>query len=101
MTRTVVAEGYGGPEVLAVQDIVLPDPGRDLVGTDEAPDTSVELIADRTRIATIAGFAPAPGLGIAVLTEVTVAHAFPVDAAPEAHRYLQTGHARGKVVLVP
>jgi NADPH:quinone reductase-like Zn-dependent oxidoreductase len=27
MTKTVVAEGYGGPEVLAVQDIVLPDPG--------------------------------------------------------------------------
>ena len=29
MTKTVVAEGYGGPEVLAVQDIVLPHPGED------------------------------------------------------------------------
>ena len=27
MSKTVVAEGYGGPEVLAVQDIVLPDAG--------------------------------------------------------------------------
>ena len=27
MTRTVVAESYGGPEVLAIQDIELPEPG--------------------------------------------------------------------------
>ena len=27
MSKTVVADGYGGPEVVAVQDIVLPDPG--------------------------------------------------------------------------
>ena len=31
------------------------DAALDLVGTDEALDTSVELIADRSRIATIAG----------------------------------------------
>lgn len=102
------------------------DAALDLVGTDEALDTSVELVADRGRIATIAGFARAGELGIAVLTgadggqairdasrveliklatdgklEVTVDRAFPLDEAPEAHRYLQTGHARGKVVLVP
>ena len=34
MTKTVVAEGYGGPEVLAVQDIVLPHPGEDQVLID-------------------------------------------------------------------
>jgi NADPH:quinone reductase-like Zn-dependent oxidoreductase len=98
----------------------------DLVGTDEALDTSVELVADRSRIATIAGFARAPELGIAILTEadggqeirdasrapilalasdgklaVTVDKVFPLPEAPEAHRYLRTGHARGKVVLVP
>lgn len=98
----------------------------DLVGTDEALDTSVELVADRSRIATIAGFGRAPELGIAILTEadggqeirdasrapilelaaqgklaVTVDKVFPLDEAAEAHRYLQTGHARGKVVLVP
>jgi NADPH:quinone reductase-like Zn-dependent oxidoreductase len=98
----------------------------DLVGTDEALDTSVELVADRSRIATIAGFGRAAELGIAALTgadggqeirdaarapllalaadgklEVTVDKVFKLEEAPEAHRYLQTGHARGKVVLVP
>jgi NADPH:quinone reductase-like Zn-dependent oxidoreductase len=98
----------------------------DLVGSDEALDTSVELVADRSRIATIAGFARAGELGIAALTgadggqairdaarpelialaadgrlEVTIDKVFPLEEAPEAHRYLQTGHARGKVVLVP
>jgi NADPH:quinone reductase-like Zn-dependent oxidoreductase len=102
------------------------DAALDLVGTDEALDTSVELVADRNRIATIAGFARAGELGIAVLSgadggqairnearpelirlaaagklTVTVDRAFPLDEAAEAHRYLQTGHARGKVVLVP
>jgi NADPH:quinone reductase-like Zn-dependent oxidoreductase len=102
------------------------DAALDLVGTDEALDTSVELVADRGRIATIAGFARAGELGIAVLTgadggqeirdasraevialaadgklDVTVDKTLSLDEAPEAHRYLQTGHARGKVVLVP
>ncbi|WP_319453082.1 MULTISPECIES: NADP-dependent oxidoreductase [unclassified Mycobacterium] len=102
------------------------DAALDLVGTDEALDTSVELVTDRARIATIVGFARAPELGIAALTEadggqairdasrpelialvvdgkleVTVDKVFPLEEAPEAHRYLQTGHARGKVVLVP
>jgi NADPH:quinone reductase-like Zn-dependent oxidoreductase len=102
------------------------DAALDLVGTDEALDTSVELIADRSRIATIAGFARAGELGIAALTgadggqairdgarphlielaaagklEVSVDRTFPLDEATEAHRYLQTGHAKGKVVLVP
>lgn len=102
------------------------DAALDLVGTDEALDTSVELVADRSRIATIAGFGRAAELGIAALTgadggqairdaarpdllalardgmlEVIVDRAFPLDEAAEAHRYLQTGHARGKVVLLP
>lgn len=102
------------------------DAALDLVGTDEALDTSVELVAGRDRIATIAGFARAGELGIAALSgadggqairnearpelirlaaagqlTVTVDKTFPLDEAAEAHRYLQTGHARGKVVLVP
>jgi NADPH:quinone reductase-like Zn-dependent oxidoreductase len=102
------------------------DAALDLIGSDEALDTSVALVADRARIATIAGFGRAAELGIAALTgadggqairdasraeiialaadgklEVTVDKVFPLDEAPEAHRYLQTGHARGKVVLVP
>jgi NADPH:quinone reductase-like Zn-dependent oxidoreductase len=77
MTRTVVAEGYGGPEVLALQDILLP--------------------------------APSQGQ---VLVDVRAAGTNPTDdklysgemgrdpAKAEAHRHLQTGHARGKVVVV-
>jgi NADPH:quinone reductase-like Zn-dependent oxidoreductase len=125
--------GYGAEPVAygegladRVRAIGAVDAALDLVGTDEALDTSVELVADRGRIATIAGFARAPELGIAVLTgadggqeirdgsrgevirlaaagklEVTVDRTFPLEEAAEAHRYLQTGHARGKVVLVP
>jgi NADPH:quinone reductase-like Zn-dependent oxidoreductase len=102
------------------------DAALDLVGTDEALDTSVELVADRSRIATIAGFGRAAELGIAALTgggegaairagarhklvelaaggalEVFVDKVFALDKVADAHRYLLTGHAHGKVVLVP
>lgn len=103
------------------------DAALDLVGTDEALDTSVELVADRSRIATIAGFFGwGAELGIATLTgadggqeirdaarpdllalardgkfEISIDRTFPLDDAAEAHRCLQTGHAGGKVVLLP
>jgi NADPH:quinone reductase-like Zn-dependent oxidoreductase len=125
--------GYGAEPVAygegladRVRAIGAVDAALDLVGTDEALDTSVELVADRGRIATIAGFGRAEELGIAVLTgadggqairdasradvtalaadgklDVTVDKALPLEDAAEAHRYLQTGHAKGKVVLVP
>jgi NADPH:quinone reductase-like Zn-dependent oxidoreductase len=32
---------------------------------------------------------------------VTVDKTFPLEEAADAHRYLQIGHAHGKVVLVP
>ena len=117
---------YGDGLADRVRAIGAVDAALDLVGTDEALDTSVELVADRGRIATIAGFARGPELGIAVLTgadggqeirdgsrgdvirlvaagklDVTVDRTFPLEAAADAHRYLQTGHAGGKVVLVP
>ena len=117
---------YGPGLADRVRAIGVPDAALDLVGTDEALDTSVELVADRTRIATIAGFARAGELGIAALTgadggqavrdaarpdlirlaaagqlTVTVDKVFPLADAADAHRYLQTGHAHGKVVLVP
>jgi NADPH:quinone reductase-like Zn-dependent oxidoreductase len=117
---------YGAGLADRVRAIGPVDAALDLVGTDEALDTSVELVADRGRIATIAGFGRAAELGIAALTgadggqeirdgsraeiielaaagklKVTVDRVFPLAEAPEAHRYLQTGHARGKVVLVP
>ena len=117
---------YGAGLADRVRAIGTVDAALDLVGTDEALDTSVELVADRSRIATIADFARAGELGIPALTgadggqeirdasraellalaadgklKVTVDKVFPLHEAPEAHRYLQTGHARGKVVLVP
>ncbi len=117
---------YGDGLADRVRAIGTVDAALDLVGTDEALETSAELVPDVARIATINGFARAPELGIAVLTgadggdeiraaarpellalaasgklEVTVDRAFPLEEAPEAHRYLLTGHARGKVVLLP
>lgn len=117
---------YGPGLADRVRDLGAVDAALDLVGTDEALDTSVELVADRGRIATIAGFGRAGELGIAALTgaddgqairdaarpelialategklEVTVDKVFSLAEAAEAHRYLQAGHARGKVVLVP
>jgi len=125
--------GYGahpvayGPGVTERVRAVGPvDAALDLAGTDEALDVSVELVADRGRIATIVGFGRAAELGIAALTgadggqairdgarpellelatdgklEVTVDRVFSLGEAAEAHRQLQAGHTRGKVVLVP
>jgi NADPH:quinone reductase-like Zn-dependent oxidoreductase len=117
---------YGEGLADRVRAIGQVDAALDLVGTDEALDTSVELVADRGRIATIAGFGRAAELGIAALTgadggqairdaarpeliklaaagklEVTVDQSFPLSEVADAHRYLQTGHAHGKVVLIP
>jgi NADPH:quinone reductase-like Zn-dependent oxidoreductase len=105
------------------------DAALDTVGTDEAIDVSVELVADRTRIATIAGFTRAAELGVAALgsgpgadpgTElrtaartvlvdlasrgelaVPVARAFALDDVAEAMQLVASGHPGGKVVLVP
>ncbi|GHF13353.1 putative oxidoreductase [Streptomyces spiralis] len=101
----------------------------DLVGTDEAVDVSVELVTDRSRIATIAGFERGaqagikllgggpgadPGTGIREaarlqLTEaaaagrlrILIASSHPLRAAAAAHRESMAGHTTGKIVLVP
>ncbi|MET7451912.1 NADP-dependent oxidoreductase [Streptomyces sp. NPDC005574] len=101
----------------------------DLVGTDEAVDVSLELVADRSRIASIAAFARGAGAGIKLLgggpgadpgTEVRaaarpqlteaaeagrlrilVAGTYPLRDAADAHRQSLTGHTTGKIVLVP
>lgn len=99
----------------------------DLVGTDEAAETSLEVVADRSRIATIAAFGRAASDGIKLLgggpgadpgTEiraaarpelaqlaasgqlrVLIAATFPLAEAAEAHRALAASHAPGKIVL--
>jgi NADPH:quinone reductase len=105
------------------------DAAIDGIGTDEALDVSIELVADRQRIATVAnsrrglelgtqalGGAPGcdPGTEIrdkarfelARLAQsgevaVTVAGSYPLAQASEALTQLATGHTHGKIVLVP
>ncbi|HEX9063790.1 MAG TPA: NADP-dependent oxidoreductase [Streptosporangiaceae bacterium] len=105
------------------------DAAADLAGTDEAVDVSLELVADRSRIATIAapmragrdgfkalGGAPGadPGTEIraAARTElarragtgelrVIMAGTFPLSDAAGAHRAIMTGHTHGKIALIP
>jgi NADPH:quinone reductase len=105
------------------------DAAVDLVGTDEAVDVSLELVADRQRIATIAAFGRAASEGIKALgggpgadpgtelrdaarpdlaeaagagrLEVVVAGTFPLEEVAAAHRQGMAGHTHGKLVLVP
>jgi len=103
------------------------DAAVDCVGTDEAVDVSLELVADRDRIASIAAFARGAEVGIKLLgggpgadpgTDVrnaarlqlaeladqgkleVLARSFELDQVAEAHREGQTGHVTGKLVLV-
>jgi NADPH:quinone reductase len=96
----------------------------DTVGTDEAIGTSLALVADRERIATIAAGQRGSELGIKVVTDpgpegraaaglellrlvgegkvrVVVAAAYPLSQVTEAHRALASGHTHGKIILVP
>ncbi|WP_149085505.1 MULTISPECIES: quinone oxidoreductase family protein [Microbacterium] len=99
----------------------------DAVGTDEAVEVSLSLVADRRRIVTIAnpfrasadGFLAIAGsmpdsarfrdevrselLALAQNGDlvVPVARTFPLTEAQAAHRLLATGHPGGKLALVP
>ena len=101
----------------------------DLIGTDEAVDVSLELVADRGRIATIAAFPGGQQAGLKVLggapgadpgTEirdaarlelvrlaqdgalrVIVTKTFPLPDAAAAHREIMNGHTNGKIALIP
>lgn len=103
------------------------DAAVDAIGTDEAVDTSLALV-DTERFASIAAFGRA-GDGIRLLgggpgadpgTElrraaraelialvedgrltVTVDRTYPLAEARAAHTYLRSGHARGKIALIP
>lgn len=105
------------------------DAALDLVGTDEAVDVSLDLVADKARIATIAAFGRAGQAGIKALgggpgadpgTEirtaarldlarlagrgkllVVVGETFPLAKAADAHRAIMTGHTTGKIALIP
>lgn len=101
----------------------------DTVGTDEALDVSLELVADPARIASITGSDRRFGTGIKLLgygpgqdagtdyrasvrahlaglagtggVRVVVAKTFPLADAAKAHEFGQSGGGAGKIVLVP
>ena len=101
----------------------------DFAGTDEALDVSLELVADRTRIASITGsprratsgikllgYGPGQDAGIEIrnvaraqLVEragsgtlrVVIDTTFPLTEAAKAHEIGIAGHAPGKLVLIP
>ncbi len=105
------------------------DAALDLVGTDEAVDVSLELVADHARIVTIAAFGRAAqgeitaiggGPGADPGTEIRnaarlelarlagdaelmvfVTQTFPLAKAAAAHRVIIAGHAAGKIALIP
>jgi NADPH:quinone reductase len=101
------------------------DAAIDTIGTDEAVDTSLELVADHHRIVSIAAFGRADS-GIVLISgddpetnvraeawrrllagaadgsvKVVVARTYPLADAAEALQFVRDGHAGGKVVLVP
>ena len=99
----------------------------DSVGTDEAVGVSLELVADRSRIVTVAAFGRAQQDGFRAIggtmpesaayrdrvradlvamagrgeLVVPVARTFPLGQAREALDLLQTGHPGGKLALIP
>jgi NADPH:quinone reductase-like Zn-dependent oxidoreductase len=105
------------------------DAAIDCVGTDEALDTSLALVADRGRVATIVAFKRGTEAGVKVLgmgpggdpgtelraaarvdlqrlaekgmLKVVMATTYPLSEVAAAHRALATGHTRGKIALRP
>ena len=99
----------------------------DTVGTDEAVDVSLALVADRSRIVTIAAMQRAEGAGIRLIMGalpasaayrrtvraelialagdgglvVPIARTFPLAEAIEALTLLEAGHPGGKIALIP
>jgi NADPH2:quinone reductase len=124
-----VAYGEGLVERIRAMAADGVDAAIDAVGTDEAIETSLALVGDRERIVTLVAAQRGFELGIKVLggapgadpgTEVRaaarielvrlaeaggltvrVAGTYPLADVATAHRALATGHAHGKIVLVP
>jgi NADPH:quinone reductase-like Zn-dependent oxidoreductase len=95
------------------------DAALDAHGGEEAIGASVALVADRDRVGTLTGRDAAARLGIRLIgtqrsadrlaelvalweqggLRVHVRRTFPLERAADAHREVETGHGRGKVVL--
>jgi NADPH:quinone reductase len=124
-----VAYGPGLAERVAVAAPGGVDAALDLVGTDEAWDVSLGLVAVRTRVATIVAIRKGLQAGIKVLggapgadpgtqirerarldlarlaregkLRVIVSRTFPLAEAAAAHRTILDGHTTGKIALIP
>lgn len=105
------------------------DAAIDTVGSDEALETSIELVPDRRRIITIVAMQRAGELGITAIgggpgadpgtqlrrasvavvaaqvadgsLTIPVARTYPLSETARAHRDSLGGHTRGKLVVVP
>lgn len=108
------------------------DVALDAAGTDEAIETSLELVPDHSRVATIVRMKDAADLGIRTWSsaipstmgpeelrlraegvaeaarlaaegryQVEIAARYPLAEAGDAQRESETGHVRGKIVLIP
>ncbi len=95
------------------------DVALDASGTVAALHASLELVSDRSRIGTVAFQPVAEQLGVRRLStdrsaarlreltelytagklRVVIQRAYPLEHAADAHRAVETGHVRGKVVL--
>jgi NADPH:quinone reductase-like Zn-dependent oxidoreductase len=137
-TRLDLVARYGGEPVVYGAGLLerlrelLPegaDVALDTVGTDEALDTSVALVADRSRIVSVNGFARGGELGITLLgagpgadpgtdirnaarqglidavglgeLDIVVGQTFALEDVAEAMLLAGSGHSDGKVVLLP
>ncbi|WP_295011400.1 NADP-dependent oxidoreductase [uncultured Microbacterium sp.] len=118
---------YGPGLAARVRAIGAPVAALDAVGTDEAVDVSLELVADRARIVTIAAPARASRDGFVALAgrqpssaafrdgirgelvrladegllRVPLARTYRLDEAIAATRVLAEGHPGGKLALIP
>ncbi len=97
------------------------DVALDASGTLEALNVSLEIVADKDRIGTVAYQPAAERLGVRRLgtdrsisqlgeltalytagkLRISIQDTYPLERAAEAHRAVETGHVRGKIVLIP
>jgi enoyl reductase len=106
---------YGNGLAERVREIASPSVALDASGTVEALRASLDLVPDRSRIGTVAFQPAAAELGVRRLStersaarlaglvelnpRVVIQATYPLGEASRAHREIETGHVRGKLVL--